>query len=80
MHMDSTDFQVDGAYNSREEKVEAGVVHLRQGYSRDHRPDLNQVVLNVIVEVINQNYENWESLSAGYRTLLRRVKWNLKLL
>jgi transposase len=26
------------------------VVHIRQGYSRDHRPDLNQVVLNLIVD------------------------------
>ena len=48
--MDSTDFHVDGVYNSREENVEAGLIHLRQGYSRDHRPDLNQVVLNLIVE------------------------------
>ena len=50
VHMDSTDFHVDGVYNSREENVEAGLIHLRQGYSRDHRPDLNQVVLNLIVE------------------------------
>jgi transposase len=50
IHMDSTDFHVDGVYNSRKEEVEEGVIHLRQGYSRDHRPDLNQVVLNLIVE------------------------------
>ncbi|MBK8657187.1 MAG: IS1634 family transposase [Haliscomenobacter sp.] len=25
-------------------------MHLTRGYSRDHRPDLNQVVLNLIVE------------------------------
>jgi transposase len=52
-HMDSTDFHVDGVYNSQEDPsaVEAAkVVHLTQGYSRDHRPDLNQVVLNLIVE------------------------------
>ena len=50
VHMDSTDFHVDGVYNSRESDVPGQVVHLRQGYSRDHRPDLNQVVLNLIVE------------------------------
>ena len=50
VHMDSTDFHVDGVYNSRKDQVEQGVIHLRQGYSRDHRPDLNQVVLNLIVE------------------------------
>lgn len=50
IHMDSTDFHVDGAYNSREEAVDDAVIHLRRGYSRDHRADLNQVVLNLIVE------------------------------
>lgn len=53
-HMDSTDFHVDGVYNSREEPHKEGetgtVIRLTQGYSRDHRPDLNQVVLNLIVE------------------------------
>ena len=53
-HRDSTDFHVDGVYNSREATVkpneEGHVIRLTQGYSRDHRPDLNQVVLNLIVE------------------------------
>ncbi|MEA3373624.1 MAG: IS1634 family transposase [Campylobacterota bacterium] len=48
-HLDSTSFHVDGQYNSEEDKKE-GVVHLVQGYSRDHHPELNQVVLNLIVE------------------------------
>jgi len=26
------------------------VVHIRQGYSKDHRPDLNQVMLEMITE------------------------------
>jgi len=50
VHMDSTDFHVDGVYNSNQESVDEHIIHLRQGYSRDHRPDLNQVVLNLIVE------------------------------
>lgn len=50
VHMDSTDFHLDGVYNSRLEEVGEHVVHIRQGYSRDHRPDLNQVVLNLIVD------------------------------
>jgi len=48
-HLDSTSFHVDGQYNSGEEKEE-GVVHVVQGYSRDHHPELNQVVLNLIME------------------------------
>ena len=27
-----------------------GVIHITQGYSRDHRPDLNQVILQLISE------------------------------
>lgn len=48
-HFDSTGFHVDGDYNS-ESGAEDGVIHLTRGYSRDHRPDLNQVVLQLIVD------------------------------
>ena len=48
-HLDSTSFHVDGRYNSDEEP-EAKVVHITRGYSRDHRPDLNQVMLELMVE------------------------------
>src|SRR5881409_2093480 len=46
---DSTSFHVDGQYNS-EHEPEAGVIHIMQGYSRDHRPDLNQVVVQLIAD------------------------------
>lgn len=49
-HLDSTDFHVEGVYNSKEVAVHERLIHLRPGYSRDKRPDLNQVVLNLIVE------------------------------
>jgi transposase len=48
-HLDSTSFHVDGRYNSDEEP-DARVIHITRGYSRDHRPDLNQVMLELIVE------------------------------
>jgi transposase len=48
-HLDTTSFHVDGHYNSDEEPEEQ-VVHITKGYSRDHRPDLNQVMLELIVE------------------------------
>jgi transposase len=47
--LDSTSFHVDGRYNS-EEEPDAEVMHITRGYSRDHRPDLNQVMLELIVE------------------------------
>jgi transposase len=49
VHLDSTSFHVDGRYNS-EEEPEAEVIHITRGYSRDQRPDLNQVMLELIVE------------------------------
>ena len=48
-HLDATSFHVDGDYNRREAAA-LGVIHIRQGYSRDRRPDLNQVVLQLLVE------------------------------
>jgi transposase len=48
-HLDSTSFHVDGHYNSSEEPDEH-VIHITRGYSRDHRPDLNQVMLDLMVE------------------------------
>lgn len=48
-HLDTTSFHVDGRYNSAEEPEEQ-VVHITKGYSRDHRPDLNQVMLELIIE------------------------------
>jgi transposase len=48
-HLDRASFHVDGRYNSAEEP-DAHVIHITRGYSRDHRPDLNQVMLDLIVE------------------------------
>jgi transposase len=48
-HLDTTSFHVDGRYNSDQAPNEQ-VVHITRGYSRDQRPDLNQVMLELIVE------------------------------
>ncbi|MBK1650580.1 hypothetical protein CKO36_18985 [Rhabdochromatium marinum] len=48
-HLDSTSFHVDGDYNSDIEDP-TGVIRITQGYSRDHRADLNQVVLQLLCE------------------------------
>lgn len=47
--MDTSSFHVDGKYNSDNEPEE-GVVQITKGYSRDHRPDLNQVILLLITD------------------------------
>jgi transposase len=43
-HLDSTSFHVDGTYGS----PEPGVIEITHGYSRDHRPDLKQFMMNLI--------------------------------
>jgi len=48
-HLDSTSFHVDGRSNSDEEPEES-VLHIPRGSSRDQRPDLNQVLLALVVE------------------------------
>jgi transposase len=48
-HLDTTSFYVDGRYNS-DAPPDDQVVHITPGYSRDHRPDLNQVMLELVVE------------------------------
>jgi len=46
-HIDSTTFHTDGKYDHEEEE---GVIKITKGYSRDHRPELNQFGLKLIVE------------------------------
>jgi len=47
LHLDSTSFHYDG-----KESDDGELAHIRiaKGYSRDHRPELNQVILNLICE------------------------------
>ncbi len=47
VHLDITSFHVDGKYAQDED---TNVIQLVKGYSRDHRPELNQVVLELICE------------------------------
>ena len=52
-HDDVTSFHVDGNYNNEaleDNQEDARVVRLTRGYSRDHRPDLKQIALELIVE------------------------------
>jgi transposase len=47
LNLDSTSIHVDGEYKNEEGNA---AIKLVRGYSRDHRPELNQVVLNLITE------------------------------
>lgn len=61
-HLDATSLHVDGTGNEAEDE---GVIHVTKGYSRDHRPDLKQVILELVAE--NQ---------AGIPTLMRPLSGN----
>ena len=49
VHLDITSFHVDGDYACNEDD-ENDHIQLVKGYSRDHRPELNQVILELICE------------------------------
>jgi transposase len=50
LHLDSSSFHVDGEYvnNSQHKEAEPGVIEITYGYSRDHRPDLKQFILDLM--------------------------------
>jgi transposase len=59
VHLDATSFQCPWSLQFRGCRTRGGrhtcpegvlAIHVRKGYSRDHRPDLNQVVLDLMVE------------------------------
>lgn len=50
LNLDGTSLHTDGVYNSNEDPDDLNCIHICRGYSRDHRPDLNQVVLQLITE------------------------------
>ena len=50
LNLDGTSFHVDGVYNSHDNPYELNCIHICQGYSRDHRPDLNQLVVQLMTE------------------------------
>lgn len=49
LHLDSSSFHTDGAY-AVDDIESDDVIKIVKGYSKDHRPDLNQCVLNLIIE------------------------------
>lgn len=83
-HQDITSFHVDGDYNSDDPPAE-GIVHITKGYSRDGKPELNQVALELIhehqaslpvaMQVLdgNQNDSKTMSMVSTHITQLRQV-------
>jgi transposase len=47
INIDTTSFYLDGEYSVDDDFTG---IRLTKGYSRDHRPELNQVILNLITK------------------------------
>jgi transposase len=49
LHLDSSSFHVHGNYGTDDEaSAESGLITITHGYSRDHRPDLKQFILDLM--------------------------------
>src|ERR671914_54192 len=87
-HLDSTSFHVDSQYTS-EHEPEAGVIHITPGYSRDQRPGLKQVVVQLIadnqagisflVEAFNGNSSDKRSFRATVKAHVGQLKRDYQL-
>lgn len=64
-HLDSTSFALDGAYESSEEEPQA--IEICRGYSRDHRPELNQFLVNLICSA-DGGIPLWFKVGSGNET------------
>jgi len=73
VHLDSSSFHLHGEYETSEEQEESQTISITHGYSRDHRPDLKQVVAQMItsqksalpiwLEVLSGNSSDKESFA-----------------
>lgn len=73
VHLDSSSFHLHGEYETSEEQEERQTISITHGYSRDHRPDLKQVVAQMItsqksalpiwLEVLSGNSSDKESFA-----------------
>jgi transposase len=74
IHLDTTTFSVSGAYASTEEQE--ATIELTYGYSKDHRPDLKQAVLELVtsqdggIPFISQS---WDGNAADRRLFQARA-------
>jgi len=85
-HIDTTSIHVDGKYNNDRDATE-GVVKITKGYSRDNRPDLNQVGLQLIVEnqagiplvmqALDGNSSDKNSFAAAINTHVKQLQTDL---
>ncbi|WP_414588366.1 IS1634 family transposase [Scytonema sp. PCC 10023] len=90
LHLDSSSFHVDGEYINKasSEETEPGAINITYGYSRDHRPDLKQFILDLIcsgdgdIPLYLRLADGKESDSAMFATIIANFKqqWQIDAL
>ncbi len=89
LHLDSSSFHVDGKYLEDEAaEAEPGKITITQGYSRDHRPDLKQFIIDLMcsgdgdVPLYLRVADGNESDRGVFASLIRdfRQEWNIDAL
>jgi transposase len=81
VHLDSSSFHLHGAYDPEEPDRQA--ISITYGYSKDHRPDLKQVVLQLItshksafpiwLEVLSGNSNDKKTFTATVKTYCKQL-------
>lgn len=81
-HLDSSSFHLHGQYSAEEPAVEA--IEITYGYSKEHRPDLKQVVVSLItghrsqlpvwMEALSGNSSDKESFPKTVRAFCQQMK------
>jgi transposase len=76
-HLDSTTFSLHGDYDPDEDDMDACPIEITKGFSKDSRPELNQVVLQIIsanrstlpiwIEVLSGNTSDRKSFAETIR-------------
>lgn len=90
LHLDSSSFHVDGEYinNTKDLEAEPGAIEITYGYSRDHRPDLKQFLLDLMcsgdgdIPLYLRVADGNESDSAMFATIIADFKrqWQIDAL
>ncbi len=81
-HLDSSSFHLHGQYSAEEPQIEA--IEITHGFSKEHRPDLKQVVVNLItghrsqlpvwMEVLSGNHSDKDSFPATIQAFCSQLK------
>jgi transposase len=81
-HLDSSSFHLHGQYASEEPEIEA--IEITHGFSKEHRPDLKQVVVSLItghrsqlpvwMEVLSGNHSDKDSFPDTIQAFCRQLK------